>query len=437
MITRSIFADTCDELKSFLTSVIRDANFSLVQVQLKDQTAWRLDKGALSHTSNGFFHVCGLEHESTREQKLVLFQPQSALTGLALYKKEGKTYVLLQARIEPGNTNIGQFGPTIQSTPANYLRMHGGKATACVDWFTQYKPGFRQIDSSMQFDIGERYFQKSKFHNYVEVDQPHIPDPSMIWASLNAIFAALQDDHFLNADLRSLLSVFDWSHDHSDAATEMGSISEDESRFMQGLLNGKNSGAEGWQLIDLQQLTDWTVNNYGIEDKTGKGIDVAMYKTDCTTREVVSWVQPLLRAKKKGLVRLLIRDTAVGELECLVTLAKESGICGGQTILPSMVVYPGDYTTLADIPLGGIELAAFDQSDEGGRFIHHESTYQVLKVESCEMAPNQYWVSLQFLQKILATSNQASFQLRCCMSALLPQMHPQLDLSICLNDLQQ
>lgn len=433
MITRNIFADTGNELKAFLMSVIRSANFSLTQIQLTDQTAWRFDKGALSHTSNGFFHVCGLEHRSSREQKLVLFQPQSALTGLALYKKGATVYVLLQARIEPGNTNTGQFGPTIQSTPANYLRTHGGKATACTDWFTHYQPGIRPLDSSMQFDLGERYFQKSKFHNYVEVEQPDIPDPSMIWASLEAIFTVLQEDHFLNADLRSLLSVFDWSYYLAVAATKMENASEDESQFMQALLQGKNTGSGGWQLIALQALRDWRISTYGIEDETGKGIDVVMYQTDCTTREVMSWVQPLLRAKHKGLVRLLVRDSATGELECLLTLIKESGICGGHTIHPSVVTYPGDSIPLAHIAPDGIELVAFEQSDEGGRFIHHESVYQVIKVSDSKIAPNQYWVSLSFLKKILATSNLASFQLRCCISGLLPEMHPQLKPVACTD----
>lgn len=417
------FANNFDELKSFLTSIIKEANFSLTQVKVSDQSSWRLDNGAFSHVSNGFFHVCGLEHDVTKTQKLMLFQPQSALTGLALYKNEGKVYVLLQARIEPGNTNVGQFGPTIQSTPANYLRMHGGKATACVDWFTQYKPGFRQLDSSMQFDLGERYFQKSKLHNYVEVDDPFIPDPSMIWASLEAIFAALHEDHFLNADLRSLLSVFDWSHYLANTTLDLKNISQDESRFMQALFEGKNSGSGGWRVIDLQSLRDWAINDYGIEDKAGRGIDLIMYKTACTTREVVSWTQPLLRAKNKGHVQLFVRESDCGEPECLVTLAKESGICGNQTLLPSTVIYPGESTGPLELPADAVELASFDQSDEGGRFIQHESTYQLIRVKHMEAAANQYWISLSLLRKLLATSNQAGFQLRCCASVLLPLMH--------------
>lgn len=430
MLTPTLFAHTFDDLALFLNAVIQHANFSVEPIQLREQSAWQFDQGALSHSSKGFFHVCGLQHQETKEQKLVLFQPQSALTGLAIHRKENKVYILLQARIEPGNTNVGQYGPTIQSTPANYLRLHGGKTTACVDWFTQYQSGFRQLDSSMQFDLGERYFQKSKFHNYVEVDQPQIPDPSMIWASLEAIFAALNTDHFLNADLRSLLSVFDWSHYLAVTDTKTSSLSEAETHFLQALVNGKTSGAEGWQLINVQQLRDWSASDYGIEDKTGKGIDVAMYRTRCTTREVMSWAQPLMRAKHKGHVRLLVRDSAHAGLECLLTLGNESGICGGQTILPSSVIYPGDNATLPDIPATGIKLADFEQSDEGGRFIQHESIYQVVKVTQAETAPNQYWVSLAFLQKLLATSNQASFQLRCCASALLPQLHPQLNTAL-------
>jgi oxidase EvaA len=422
----TLFANSFGELKSFLTSVITNDSFSLTPIKVSDQSAWRLDNGAFSHVSNGFFHVCGLEHETTKAQKLMLFQPQSALTGLALYIKEGKAYVLLQARIEPGNTNIGQFGPTIQSTPANYLRMHGGKATACVDWFTQYKPGFRQLDSSMQFDLGERYFQKSKLHNYVEVDEPYVPDPSMIWASLEAIFAALQEDNFLNADLRSLLSVFDWSLYLAGNSVAEKNITQDESLFLQALITGKNSGSGGWRMIDLQSLQDWTINDYGIEDKAGRGIDLVMYKTECTTREVTSWSQPLLRAKNKGVVELLIRDTEGGETECLVTLAKESGICGSQTLLPSTLIYPGEYNAPCE-PINGVsQLVSFNQSDEGGRFMQHESTYKIVQAQQVEPAPNQYWISLSLLQKVLATSNQASFQLRCIASALLPKMHSQI-----------
>src|SRR5690606_41731347 len=100
---------------------------------------------ALSHSSKGFVHVCGLQHQETKEQKLVLFQPQSALTGLAIHRKENKVYILLQARIEPGNTKVGQYRPTIQSTPANYVRLHGRTATAGVDWFTPYESGLRQL----------------------------------------------------------------------------------------------------------------------------------------------------------------------------------------------------------------------------------------------------------------------------------------------------
>jgi hypothetical protein len=58
--------------------------------------------------------------------------------------------------------------------------------------------------------------------------------------------------------------------------------------------------------------------------------------------------------------------------------------------------------------------------------MQHESTYKIVQAQQVEPAPNQYWISLSLLQKVLATSNQASFQLRCIASALLPKMHSQI-----------
>ena len=104
---------------------------------------------------------------------------QSLLSHLR--KEEGNIYVLVQARIEPGNSRIGHFGPTIQSTPANYMRLHGGKSTPYLEYFFGCKPkDARVIGNSMQYDLGKRYYQKSKTLIYVEVPEFLETDENMI-----------------------------------------------------------------------------------------------------------------------------------------------------------------------------------------------------------------------------------------------------------------
>ncbi|MCR9084629.1 MAG: NDP-hexose 2,3-dehydratase family protein, partial [Cyclobacteriaceae bacterium] len=135
-------ADSNETLLDFLKVTKEKSEFVLKEIEFKSQNQWDFSDGALSHTSKGFFQVIGVENLADRsDQKLMLYQPQSALTGLIITRQHNELYVLLQARVEPGNTGVIQFGPTIQSTPANYLRLHGGKATAYIEYFTSFVPG--------------------------------------------------------------------------------------------------------------------------------------------------------------------------------------------------------------------------------------------------------------------------------------------------------
>ncbi|MDP5143059.1 NDP-hexose 2,3-dehydratase family protein [Rheinheimera baltica] len=417
----NLIARSLADLQSFLQSVVDTANFSLFPVKLSEQDDWRLENGALSHRTNGFFHVCGIQHQVTKKTNFVLYQPQSALTGLAFMVRDGQVYVLLQARVEPGNPNVAQFGPTVQSTPANYLRLHGGKSSACVDWFTHFKAGITPLGTSMQLDLGCRYFQKSKFHNYVLLDEPVFADDTMIWASVPAVFSALTLSHFLNADLRSLLAVFDWSVFYAQQTL----IPKGDERvlFNEQFISCQYTDWWHWRLAPLETVEGIELNDNGIFTNDNSSIDVQMYRTLSSTREVFSWVQPLVRAKSKGQVRLLLRQDK-DDLLCLVTIAEEFGISGGRTILPTTVIYPGESATLPELPPESISHITFEQSDEGGRFIHHDSRYQLVYVNSTSKADNQFWLSITTLRQLMLSSNQVSFQLRCIFSVLLADLYP-------------
>jgi oxidase EvaA len=413
------------ELQAFLAATIAAANFQLQAITLAEQTDWALRDGALSHRRGGFFHVNGLIDRRGGAEQLVLFQPQSALTGLALHRRDSTVYVLLQARIEPGNSGIGQYGPTIQSTPANYQRVHGGKTTAYLDLFTQSEGVARPLATSTQLDLGKRYYQKNKSHVYVEVDTLLPTEPHMVWVPLAVLQAACALDNFLNADLRSLLSVFDWDLYLGAPAAPPWRTG---AAFCQALLAGNRQGERRWELTALTALQHWQPAASGVISRTGAGLSVAMYLTSCTTREVSVWAQPLMQASGSGRVLLALRDGPDGA-EVLLSLRAECGISGGQTLLPSQVFYPGDSAPVvdgaADAAVMGVVMAEFVQSDEGGRFYRCESRYQLLRAApDLVPAAGQYWVPVSTLRQLLKTSNLLSFQLRCVASLLLDQLNP-------------
>lgn len=405
--------NSTNELDALMEDVIARAGFQIEQVPLNATVDWTVREGALSHRTGGFFDVMGLE-DAAGDEHLLMYQPQSALTGLAYCKIADQIHVLLQARIEPGNTGIGQWGPTIQSTPANFLALHGGKPTPGLELFYQFNRSALPVGTSVQLDLGERYFQKSKWHNYVLLDQPVAMPDHMAWVSLSAIASVLERDNCLNADLRSLLAVFNWD---KLAGRERG---QDRGAELLGMLNERRrTYAVDYRLKAVGEMRDWEVTPAGIEPRNDASrISARMYHTSCGTREVKAWYQPMIVAPSRGRVTLQVADG-----QCLLQVRREMGIEGGFVLTASEIINPGE-----SVPDSHEEvLASFVQSDEGGRFYRHETTYRLVRGNPAEpVAEKMAWVPLETLKDALALSNVASFQLRCIASLLIPEMNPSL-----------
>jgi oxidase EvaA len=414
-------ANKFGELKNYLENVCLESKYNLKSIELSDQDSWQIRDGVLSHQSKGFFYVTGVQNKlENSEQFLMLYQPQSALTGLILCKRDNDIYVLLQARVEPGNTGVTQFGPTIQSTSANYLRLHGGKSTSYLDNFLTYHPGTNLIQFSIQFDLGRRYFQKSKFHHYLEVDDFLPTEENMIWVSLAAIRDSQSTSNFLNTDLRSLLGIYDWdSYLFSDYKIDL--TGSDMSLFMEHVSKIRSKGKSNYRLISLDQLENWSISDYGIINHEQNDPFVSMYEFECTNREVKKWTQPLYCVNGIGLAQLVLRQVN-SEYEYLVTIDNEIGITGRLVVLPSTLFYPGENTH------NKIEEPVFReimQSDEGGRFYRNETLNQVLIVDKeIPISYNQLWISQDFFKYLLSTSNLVSIQLRQLSSLIIDILNP-------------
>jgi hypothetical protein len=143
-----------------------------------------------------------------------------------------------------------------------------------------------------------------------------------------------------------------------------------------------------------------------------------MYHTSCGTREVKAWFQPMIVAPSRGRVTLQVADG-----QCLLQVRREMGIEGGYVLTASEIINPGESVPDSHEDV----LASFVQSDEGGRFYRHETTYRLVRGNPTEpVAVHMAWVPLETLKDALALSNVASFQLRCIASLLIPEMNPSL-----------
>jgi len=406
--------------------------FSTAKVALKEGEAWALNDGAIVHKSRGFFSVVGARFDGPQvSESVFLYQPQSAIAGL-LGKMEGSgASFLLQTRVEPGLVNGAQLAPTVQSTLANYIRLHGGLPTPHIDCFTSYKADARLHCESSQFDLGERYLMKVKRSAVIEVSSDLPSTGTLVWVSASELRAAVMESLYLDMDLRSLLALAPWTTSETEFCIEPASPAIQKSlckAIRPGVVGQVLASLEGRcsfrGFVPVTALDNWEWSEWGLFEKNpAEGFSVEFFETRTTSREVGSWVQPLINSHSPGRVVLLLRQNR-GIVETLVRMSHERGYPKGVAVCASFVRYPGRPIDESEFRFdqrcaSSRILARTEECDEGGRFFQDTNIYEVIEVGGEAGPDNGVWVTVSELKFLLARSQVCSIQLRAISSMLL------------------
>ena|GEM_PF-1439299 len=408
---------TVADLEAYLDGTIAVSGFKREPVAISDQDEWLLRDGVLTHHTGSFFQIVGYQ-PSTGPDALMLYQPQSAINGIALHRGEDGLYILLQARVEPGNTRIGNVGPTVQSTAGNYMRLHKGKATTCLDLFFGYSPNARPIWNSNHYDLGSFYLSKLKMISVVETRDWVDTEENMIWVRLDALIEALRMDHLINTDLRSALVAIDWAKILN--TPEPQDIEQDLTPL---LVPSAGSARQPGHILPLSELTGWEMVDDGIRDIDARGRSARLWRVEAINREVAAWTQPLLACDRRQRATLLVRGWDSASPEFLITTASETGVSNSDVLLPSYCDWDGE--AQPDAVRSGRVIRDCVQSEEGGRFMEVETRYQLIEVEADHAAaPNQAWLNGAEYAAVLRASNRPSMLLRCLSSLVLERLYP-------------
>lgn len=99
------------------------------------------------------------------------------------------------------------------------------------------------------------------------------------------------------------------------------------------------------------------------------------------------------------------------------------GLATGGGVLPSHLVSPGMQENVPDWMGPHIEdtWGETQESDEGGRFLHHTSRYVIARVgdRSVKTPDDGYWLRVSELKALLGMSNVCTIELRVLASLLL------------------
>lgn len=319
---------------------------------------WHVKSQLLQHKISDYFNI-GYYQIADNLKKYLIQQKEGATVFLLIGKSGGKKYVLLNYRFEPGLIGSVNLTTTIQSTPNNFKREHGGKHTPFVEMV--FNPGnFGQVlYDSYQFDWGNFYFEKTKRFLLVELDyRPTVPE-GYTWFPLEGLPLLCQQNHLITNDLRVTIALL-------------------------------NSKLNIFKPKPQKKEIPFSKCNFQLNTSDSYQVEVGLFKITTKIREISTWTQPLLiPSKAKKIVLYYFRSKS--EILCGVELSSQIGLLGKKLLFPASLS-------------GGSTIKVVNTSAEGGRFWKYPIIIEIRKAENKE---DCQWVEMDELAQSIAHSECA------------------------------
>jgi oxidase EvaA len=422
------------------------------RVPLDTMDGWSTDPvtGNIGHRSGKFFTVVGLDVEVPdgpvrRWSQPTIVQPEIGILGILVCDIDGVLHCLMQAKVEPGNSNGVQLSPTVQATRSNYTGVHQGKAVPYLEYFRNAPP--RQVLADVrQSEQGSWFHHKRNRNMVVEVPSPLPTLDGFRWMTLGDVHKLLATDNLVNMDARTVLSCLPFSG--NDLTSVYGgsddpfrwslirSASDDEGSLhhlddlLSWITDFRTQTDVNTTKVPLNGLPHWHRDAYRISHDSGLFFDVIGVSVTARGREVGQWMQPMIAPHGTGLVAFLMRRIG-GVLHVLVQARVEPGYVDVVELAPTVQCTPENYAALPssarprfldEVLRAGADRVRFASvlSEEGGRFYHALNRYLLVQTDADPMVelPDFRWMTLHQLADLLRHSHYVNVQARSLIACL-------------------
>ncbi|WP_282685772.1 MULTISPECIES: NDP-hexose 2,3-dehydratase family protein [unclassified Streptomyces] len=379
------------------------------------------DSGNLVHDTGRFFSIEGVgvrrEGEPDWSQPIIN-QPETGILGILAKEFHGVLHFLMQTKTEPGNIGLAQLGPTVQATRSNYTKVHQGRGTRYIEYFTDPRRG-RVLTDTFQSEQGDSFLRKRNRNMVVETtdDVPRHPDHR--WLTLGQIHALLALDNVVNMDARTVLSALPPAYAESDAAV----LPSTDTEVLSWLTGLKSRHERILSAVPLSRVEGWRRHENEISPANGRHLAVVAAEVEAGNREVAFWTQPLLAARRQGLAALVVRRTGSG-VEALVQGLSQVGTFDTVELAPTVQCVTEGYTDLETPPAFLAEVLAAPPervlfssllSEEGGRFYLRDNRYLVIEDGGSfpeEPPPSHRWLGIGQLKRFVALGGHVNVEAR-------------------------
>lgn len=444
------------EFRSWFAEQRHRNRFRVERIRFRDLSGWRFDRGGnLSHESGRFFTVTGLRVRTDWQDRgswmqPIINQPEIGLLGFLVKEFDGVLHCLVQAKMEPGNTNTVQLSPTVQATRSNFTGVHGGRTVPYLEHFTGRHVGTsgpeRVLVDVLQSEQGAWFLRKRNRNIVVETTADVPSHPDFRWLTIGQLHECLRQDTVVNMDARTVLSCLPFQAPNAPrSGIATGEYREALLRSMWATYPSLHPTAEllSWltavrfryevlqETVPLGSVQRWYRTGDEIGHRDGRYFTVIAADVQASNREVTSWRQPLLAPVGQGVCAFLARRID-GVLHVLVGAKVEAGMLNVAELAPTVQCIPG-YSTGApgdphpdylDRVLGADPATVrYDavQSEEGGRFYHADNRYRIVEVddEVPLKVPGPYrWMTVGQLTELCRQGNYLNVQARSLLAGL-------------------
>lgn len=429
------------------------------RIAFDEMRMWRHDAedGAIRHESGRFFSVEGIRVTTNWGRvaswdQPIINQPEIGYLGFIVKEFGGVLHFLAQAKIEPGNVNHVQLSPTIQATRSNYTQVHAGKRPLYLEYFQGATPSQILLDQ-LQSEQGARFLQKRNRNIIVMPDQDVPTHDGFLWLTLGDLKRLMRFHNVVNMDTRTVLSGISYGTYDDDALDlHVALASKENGRprlgpFCRSALSGQHAVHStddvihfltdlksrydlGLEKIPLDCVSGWHMGPTDISRPDGKYFKVIAVDVSISSREVVSWQQPMIQPSQPGICAFVCK-----ELNGIIHFAVQAKLeCGNKDVIelaPTVQCLTGDYRAADSEPVPFIDYvlnASGDrvlldvlQSEEGGRFYREQNRNRVVMAgdEFPDDLPETYiWMTLNQLLFFIKLNNYLNIQARSLIAAI-------------------
>jgi len=208
-----------EEILNWYSKIKKNNALSLKEINLIDCQKWNIGDEKISHESNSFFEIIGLEIKNSHSREIGnrgWYQPilkevgfDGGILGLIRKKISGIPHYLVNAKAEPGNYNEIQISPTLQATNSNLKAAHGGSRPRYYDYFVEFENDHNVLLNQWLPEDGGRFYLKRNKGIVINLPENQKVDlyEDYLWITLNQIVQLIKNHNIINPHLRSLISI--------------------------------------------------------------------------------------------------------------------------------------------------------------------------------------------------------------------------------------